>query len=219
MIKKLLIALAIVPTLTFAQETQKITNVTTGLVYSSDFHFLKDVSPTSSSEGFGYKSQYSFGYGLDIVLAFGEKFRISTGLFYNSKRFERTDYCYVCDVDYTPVSEFKANFFTIPVNAWYYFTDKRFDVFAIAGINNSFAKALREFRTTYSGEVDEFNSKDDFKKYVLGLNVGLGLNYNLTYRLSAGLNSIFTFNPSKFGLSPELNLNTLAVQTVLYYRF
>lgn len=218
MIKKLLIALAIVPTLTFAQN-KKITNVTTGLVYSSDFHFLKDVSPSSSSEGFGYKSQYSFGYGLDIVLAFGEKFRVSTGLFYNSKRFERTDYCYVCDVDYTPVSDFNANFFTIPVNAWYYFTDKRLDVFAIAGFNNSISMKVREFRTTYSGKIDEFNSKDDFKKYQFGLNVGLGLNYNLTYRLSAGLNSIFTFNPGNFGVSPNLKLNSLGIQTVLYYKF
>lgn len=218
MIKKILIALAIVPTLTFAQN-KKITNVTTGLVYSSDFHFLKDMSPSSTSEGFGYKSTYSFGGGLDIVLAFGEKFRISTGFFYNTKRFERTDYCYVCDVDYTPVSDFKANFYTIPVNAWYYFTDKRLDVFAIAGFNNSFAKSLREFRTSYSGNIDEFNSKDDFKKYLFGLNVGFGLNYNLTYRLSAGLNTIFTFYPGNFGLTPELKLNTLGIQTVLYYRF
>ncbi len=218
MIKKLLIVLTILPTLTFGQG-KKITNVTTGLVYSSDIHLLKDISPSSTSQGYGYKGTYSFGFGLDVVLSFSDKFKVSTGLFYSKKKFERTDYCYTCDVDYTPVSDFVASYYTIPINAWYYFTDKRLDIFAIAGINNSFSSSVKEFRTAYSGKIDEFNSKDDFKKYLFGLNVGFGLNYNLTYRLSAGLNSIFTFIPSQFGVAPELKLNTLGIQTVLYYRF
>lgn len=218
MYKKMIIALTIFPLFANAQ-TKTIQNVTTGIVYNSQMSFLKDASVSNTSFGYGYKSKYSYGFGLDFVLAFNDKIKLSTGLFYNSKKFERTDYCYTCDVEYTPVSDFKMSSFTIPANIWYYFTDKRLDIYAIAGINNYFSAKVREYRVSYSGKIDEFNSKDDFKRLAIGLNGGIGLNYNLTYRLSAGLNSIYTFNPGNFGISPELKMNFLTLQTVLYYRF
>lgn len=218
MMQKLLFLLILIPTVSLAQN-KKIKNVTTGLIFSSDIYFPKDASVSSTSQGFGYKSTFSHSQGLDIVLTFSDKFKISTGFFVSTKMFERTDYCYTCDVDYTPVSNFVNRYFSIPVNAWYYFTDKRLDVYAIAGFSNSFSSSVKEFRTAYSGNIDEFNSKDDFKKYVLNANIGFGLNYNLTYRLSLGLNSIYQLYPGYFGESPELKLSGMNIQTGIYYKF
>lgn len=216
--RKIIFFFLLVPFLGVAQN-KTIKNVTTGLMFSSDLYFLKDLSVSSTSQGFGYKSQFSHSQGLDLVLTFSDKFKISTGFFVSTKKFERTDYCYTCDVEYTPVSEFVARYYTIPVNAWYYFTEKRLDVYGIAGFSNSFSSAVKEFRDAYSGGVDEFNSKDDFKKYLLSINAGVGLNYNLTYRLSLGLNTIFQMYPGNFGLTPELSINGLNIQTGLYYKF
>jgi hypothetical protein len=216
--RNLIFLLILIPGISLAQN-KKITNVTTGLIFSSDIYFPNDVSLTSTSQGYGYKSMFSHSQGLDIVLSFSDKFKISTGLFVSTKKFERTDYCYVCDVAYTPVSNFISRYFTIPVNAWYYFTNKRLDIYGIAGFSNSFNSVVKEFRTAYSGKIDEFNSKDDFRKYLVNINAGLGLNYNLTYRLSLGLNSIYQFYPGKFGLTPELKLSGINIQTGLYYKF
>lgn len=215
--RKITLLLFLIPCLATAQN-KKIQNVTTGLVFSSDFYFAKDLS-SSSVEGFGYKSNFSYSQGLDIVLTFSEKFKISTGVLISTKKFERTDYCYTCDVEYTPVSDFITRYYSVPVNAWYYFTDKRLDVFAIAGFNNSFCSSVKEFRTAYSGGIDEFNSKHNFKKYVFGLNAGFGLNYNLSYRLSLGLNTIYQLYPGYFSTIPQMTLSGLNMQTVLYYRF
>ncbi len=216
--RKILFIFLMLPVVVVAQN-KKIQNVTTGLIYSSDMHFLKDASVSSTSQGFGYETQYSHSQGLDIVLALSDKFKISTGILINIKKFERTDYCYTCDVDYTPVSDFKARLYTIPVNAWYYFSEKRLDVYGIAGFSNSFSASVKEFRTAYSGDIDEFNAKSNFKKYILGLNAGFGLNYNLTYRLSVGLNTIYQYNPGYFGLTPQLKISSLNIQTGLYYKF
>ncbi len=210
--------LILIPGMSLAQN-KKIKNVNTGLIFSSDFYFPKDASQSSNSQGFGYESSYSHSEGLDIVLALSDKFKISTGIFISTKKFERTDYCYTCDVDYTPVSQFVNRYYSVPVNAWYYFTEKRLDVYAIAGFTNSFSAFVNEYRTAYSGNIDEFNSKDDFRKYVVSVNAGIGLNYNLTYRLSFGLNSIYQFYPGYFGLTPELKLSGLNIQTGLYYKF
>jgi hypothetical protein len=210
--------MALLPTLCSAQN-KKITNVTTGIVFSPDIYFLKDASASSTTQGYGYQSKFSHSFGLDFVLTFSNKFKISTGILVSTKKFERTDYCYTCDVDYTPISNFTARYYTIPVNAWYYFTDKRLDVFAIGGFSNSISASVKEFRAAYSGKIDEFNSKSNFKKYMLGLNVGVGLNYNINYRLSAGLNMIYNYYPGSFGVTPELKLGGINLQTVLYYRF
>lgn len=218
MIQKLLFILIFIPSVSLAQN-KKITNFTTGLIFSSDIYFPKDASVTSASQGFEYQSTFSHSQGLDMVLTFSNKFKISTGLFVSTKKFERTDYCYTCDVDYTPVSNFVNRYLSIPVNAWFYFIDKRLDIYAIAGFTNSFSSSVREFRTAYSGKIDEFNSKDDFKKYLLNANIGFGFNYNLTYRLSLGLNSIYQFYTGYFGESPELKLSGMNIQTGLYYKF
>lgn len=216
--RKIIFFFLLVPMIGLSQN-KTIKNVTTGLMFSSDLYFLKDLSASSTSQGYGYNSRFSHSQGLDLVLTFSDKFKISTGFFVSTKKFERTDYCYTCDVEYTPVSEFVSRYYTIPVNAWYYFIEKRLDVYGIAGFSNSFSSVVKEFRDAYSGGVDEFNSKDDFKKYLLSINAGVGLNYNLTYRLSLGLNTIFQMYPGKFGLTPELSINGLSIQTGLYYKF
>ena len=203
----------------YAQEPkQKLENTYAAPVFSIDFYKVEGKKELSGM-GYNYKGGLGYSLGLDMVFPLNEKLYLSVQPLFSKKVFERTDECLVCDANFKPTSTFKNSFFDLPVSGYYMLMNKKLDVFLIAGIQNSILLKSREKRTTYMGDEVEFNSRVGFNKFIFGLNTGLGFNYSLTYRLSAGLNLLYKFSLMKLEKTLDQRYNYFSPQGGLYYRF
>lgn len=170
------------------------------------------------------ESTYKFAYNQDIALVFtakfGSVFEMKTGLGYSSKNFKREEACLICGNDVVEGSSFKINYIEIPLLANLYFYNSRLDAYGIIGIKNSFLLgAKNKHRANINNEVETvFNVKEDFAKYLIGIQGGFGVNYNLTYTLSLTGEVIYNFNPIQFEPSSGLNFHSLGINLGINFK-
>jgi hypothetical protein len=162
-------------------------------------------------------STYKYAYNMDVVLIFSAKFgsvfEAKTGIGYSSKNFDREEQCIICGNDIVEGNKFRINYIEIPLLANLYFYNSRLDVYGIIGIKNSFLlSAKNKHKANIEQDIETtFNVKEDFAKYLLGIQGGIGLNYNLTYSLSLSTEILYNFNPIKFERSTGLNFHSLGL--------
>jgi hypothetical protein len=203
----------------FAQEPKKkLENTYAAPLFGIDFYRVKGKKELSGM-GYNYKGGIGYSAGLDLAFPLHEKFYLSIQPLFSKKVFERTDECLVCDASFKPTSKFNNIFFDLPISGYYMLMNKKLDIFLIAGIQNSILLKSRETRTTYMGDEVEFNSRVGFNKFIFGINSGVGFNYTLSYRLSAGLNLLYKFSLIKLEKTLDQRYNYFSPQGGLYYRF
>lgn len=162
-------------------------------------------------------TRYRFAYNQDITLIlsakFGSIFEVKTGLGYSSKNFNREEECLICGTDIVEGSKFRTNYLEIPLLANLYFYNSRLDVYGIVGFKNSFLlSAKNKHQANVNNDIEtEFNVKDDFAKYLIGIQAGAGINYNLTYTLSLSAELLYNYNPIKFEPTTGLNFHSFGL--------
>jgi len=201
------------------EKVKRLKNFYTGIMFTPEFNKWKGLDETTSSSGYSYKGVFSYSTGFDFVKMYNDKLGLSVGTYFTHAAFEREDYCYTCDVDYTPVSTFLMNGFQVPVSAYYMLFNDRLDVYLIGGINNWIYTSVKEQRITYEGKTDLYNPSERFSNYLFGLNGGVGFNYNLNYRWSTGLNIIYKNSLIPVTQTPLVKLSSLSMNFGFYYRF
>ncbi|MCB0478488.1 MAG: PorT family protein [Crocinitomicaceae bacterium] len=163
------------------------------------------------------KSTYKFAYNQDLSLIFSAKFgsvfEAKTGIGYSSKNFNREEECLVCGNDIVEGSRFKLNYLEIPLLFNLYFYNSRLDVYGIIGIKNSFLLSGKNKHKANIATDKEtvFNVKSDFAKYLLGVQGGVGINYNLTYSLSLSVELLYNYSPFVFEPSSGLKFHSLGL--------
>ncbi len=169
-------------------------------------------------------SVYKFAYNQDIALVFtakfGKIFEAKTGIGYSSKNFKREEECLICGNDIVEGSNFRLNYLEIPLLANLYFYNSRLDVYGIVGIRNSILlSAKNKHRANVENDIETvFNVKEDFAKYLLGVQAGVGVNYNLTYALSLTGEFIYTYNPLVLEPATGLNFHALSLNLGINFK-
>lgn len=201
------------------EKVKRLKNFYTGVMFTPEINKWKGMEAPTPSSGYSYKSVFSYSTGFDFVKMYNDKFGLSIGTYFTHAAFEREDHCYTCDVDYTPVSTFLMNGFQVPVSAYYLLLNDRLDIYLIGGINNWIFTGVAEQRINYQGETDIYNPSERFSNYLFGLNGGLGFNYNINYRWSAGLNAIYKNSLIPVTQTPLVKLSSFSLNMGFYYRF
>ncbi|MFZ5554378.1 MAG: hypothetical protein ACOZCO_14765 [Bacteroidota bacterium] len=201
------------------EKVKRLQNFYTGIMFTPEINFWKGLEQASSSSGYSYKGIFSYSTGFDFVKMYTDKLGLSIGTYYTHAAFEREDHCFTCDVEYTPVSTFLMNGFQLPVSAYYMLLNDRLDVYLIGGINNWIYTSVKEQRITYQGNTDLYNPSERFSNFLFGISGGLGVNYNLNYRWSVGLNTIYKNSLLPVTQSPLVKLSSVNLNFGFYYKF
>lgn len=170
------------------------------------------------------KSTYKYAYNQDLALVFSAKlgriFEIKTGLGYSSKNFKREEECLICGNEIVEGSNFRLNYLEIPILANLYFYNSRLDAYGIIGMRNSFLiTAKNRHRANIQNDVETvFNVKEDFAKYLIGVQAGVGVNYNLTYSMSLTGELLYTFSPLVLEPASGLKFHSLGINLGINFK-
>jgi hypothetical protein len=108
--------------------------------------------------------KFNYTTGIKIEKKIFNKFSIISGLEYSNKDYTGTFYCDVCTfIVATKPRYFELQFVQIPTSLKYEYQINSFSLFALGGITNSFTVK------------NQLNEKD----YLLGMNIGLGIAYEI----------------------------------------
>lgn len=174
----------------------------------------------TSTQDVRVKNRHIFNADISLVFTakLGPIIELKTGFGYSSKNLTREEECLICGNDIVEESKIKTNFLEIPLLVNLYIYNSRLDVYGIVGLRNSFLVGAKNIHTANinGGSSSTFNVKDKFSSYLLGIQAGAGINYNLTYSLSLSGELLYTFSPFVFepdtgmkfhGLGLNLGLN------------
>ena len=190
-----------------------------GLNFAPQIYFFNDPSiPNVEST---YRKSFNMDFALVFTAKFGKVFEAKTGIGYSSKNFKREEECLICGTEITEGNSFKVNYIELPLLANLYFYNSRLDAYGIIGIRNSFLVGAKNIHKDNIEESKEsvFNVKDDFAKYLLGIQTGLGINYNLTYSLSFTGEILYNFSPMVFELTTGLKQHSLGFNFGINLKF
>ncbi len=190
-----------------------------GAVIAPEMNQVQNTTPVSGTS-YGYESVMNYTYGAQFLYKFDDKVELGVGLNGANKSFVRTDVCTTCDVEISTSNHFVIRYLELPLSVQYYLQNDRLDIFAIGGIQTGLLTNNSAFRTDmYGNEYNYIQSTTDFTKLQLGVQVGAGINYNLTYRGSVGLNVVYKNYLGNFSSTPSTKMSGLSIQPGIFYQF
>jgi hypothetical protein len=219
--KIILLAAFVIPVAVQAQKSDKsksIENVYAGVQWGADFNFLKNQG-NSDNTIYHYDSRYSHTWGFEVLKGISDKIMIGSGIGFSRQSYTRTDECLTCDVEYSQFSTFYIRYTEVPVNVSYLFLNSKMDVLGTLGITNSFRRKVAQDIVAYKGNVETFNSVNDFTPYIIGMQLGFGFNYTVRHNLYWGMNVFYKQPFGKLSHDPALRFWTLTANTGFYYKF
>ena len=220
--KLILLLICILPAGLSAQkkssDINRLENVYAGIHWGPDFMFLKNEGNTDKTN-YNYQSKYSQTLGLEIAKVLNDRFLFSTGINFSRRSYTRADVCLTCDVDYTPFSQFHISYTEIPLSMSYIFVNERMDVLGTIGLTNGFRRKVAQEIVSYRGDIETFNSANDFTPYLLSMQAGIGFNYTINTNLFWGMNVLYKQPLNKFSERPELAFYSVGFNTAFYYKF
>ena len=202
-----------------SEKPKRFDKVVAGLVFNPEFLTCTDLDPANDRYEWQYKNKLSYGFGLNIAYKFNDAFALNVGVMETMRRFYRKEICFDCDNGFNYESDITNKYIEVPVSASYYVINKRLDLFFNLGFTTSILHASREERNSITGEYFEFNTKSDYNNFLLGCMGGTGINYNLNYRLSLGLNAAYRMHFMNVSDYVPLKMSGLSASTGLYYKF
>lgn len=174
----------------------------------------------SPNDEYQFSSKIAPSIGIGFFNELGEKFAISGRLHYQRVNVVRSERCLNCAVEIQRESNYKFNYFDIPVNLNYFLLNKQSDVYLIGGIGLRVAisgKNLWRQDVTNSQE-DLFKIKEDMRKTAFMANLGVGYKYQLTYTTSFAAEGSFGIHPGSTLKTEQFGLNALNLKFGLYFR-
>jgi len=190
-----------------------------GVIAGPSIHLFQE-NNASQLMDYKFTNKASTTFGVQMITKVNKKVAIGYGVVSNRIRFDRTDDCPSCTEVAAQSNHFKYNYISIPVNAQYYFQSDRLDIFGIAGINAQLLTKSKGSYTSPNGQdYNLINLSNNTAKSLFGLEIGAGINYNLSYRGSFGLNVMYQRNLNDFNTTPSITLSSITIQPGLYYQF
>lgn len=181
------------------------------------FFFNNPAIPDVESD---YKAAFNMDASLVFTAKFGKVFEAKTGIGYSSKNFKRQEKCIICGNDITEENSFKLNYIELPLLANLYFYNSRLDAYGIIGIRNAFlVGGKNKYKANINNPTESvFNVKQDFAKYLLGIQAGMGINYNLTYAMSLTAEILYNYNPLILETATGLKYHSLGLNIGINFK-
>lgn len=198
---------------------KRFQKVIMGVVMAPEYLSCVDEAPTYEDYEFDYTSKFAHGYGLDFWYGFNEQFFLKAGLFQSFRKFARKEICYDCALGFNYESDFRLMYLDVPVGVAYKIINSRVDFIAEGSFVVSILERALENRNSISGSFYDYNVKPAYNKMMSGFQAGLGTNYNLTYRLSVGLNVGYKIYFNRVTDATPMKWRGLSSVAGLYYKF
>ncbi|MFI5204542.1 MAG: outer membrane beta-barrel protein [Flavobacteriales bacterium] len=198
---------------------KRLKKVVAGLVITPEYLTCVDEAPANNIYEFKYTSKFTQGIGLDVWYGFSEKFFLRTGLYQSFRKYTRKEVCFDCALEFNYESDFRLMYLDVPIAASYKIVNSRVDFIAEGGFVVSILERALENRNSISGSFYDYNVKGTYNTVMAGFQAGLGTNYNLTYRLSLGLNVGYKIYFNRVTDATPMKWRGLSTIAGLYYKF
>lgn len=221
--KRLIIALLALNSFgVLAQEDNKTispfwNNTRMGLYFSGDINQSQGESEIQN-QTYGFKQAFNYTVGINWLYAFSEKVELGVDASFSNKAFlrEEVETCTECDVN-TTTSRYKLRYVQVPVYGRFYVYNSRLDVYGILGGQVAFNISDKEVRTNQNQTQHLISSGAE--KVLLGGRVGAGINYNLNYRYSFGLDLHYNHFFNETMKDPSISTTGISISPNLIYKF
>ncbi|MFT7158207.1 MAG: opacity protein-like surface antigen [Parvicella sp.] len=189
-----------------------------GFIVGPSLNTLKTTEMNESYD-YSYSDKGSFGFGVQMITKFSDQLSFEYGVISNRINTERIDNCTDCTENVSRTNSFSFKYITIPIHAQYYFQNDRLDIFGIGGISANILANSKGSYLTASGKEFDLIDIEDASKNVFNFEIGAGINYNLTYRGSFGLNVIYQKGINSISSAPSTSFSGISIQPGLFYQF
>ncbi len=190
-----------------------------GFVIGPKFN-SSEVINGAQSTSYTYGEKGSFNFGANMITKLNDIIALNYGITATWNSMERKDKCETCDSPVALTSNLKYRYITIPLQAQVYFQNDRLDIFGIAGFNYNFlTRSFGDYASAAGSSYELINLKENTSKSLYGLEVGAGIDYNLSYRGSFRLNVTYQHYLNSFSTTPEAKMSAISITPGIFYQF
>jgi opacity protein-like surface antigen len=190
-----------------------------GLVIGPKFNNSTVINGAANTS-YTFEEKGSFNFGANMVTKLNNRIAINYGVTATWNALERKDKCETCDVAVAQTSNLKYRYITVPVQLQVYFQNDRLDIFGIAGFNyNHLTKSFGDYASASGTTYELINLKENTAKSLYGLEVGAGIDYNISFRGSVRLNVTYQHYLNSFSTTPEAKMSAISITPGIFYQF
>jgi opacity protein-like surface antigen len=190
-----------------------------GFVIGPKFNNSQVINGTQNTS-YTFAEKGSFNFGANMITKLNDRIALNYGLTATWNSLERKDKCETCDIPVAQTSNLKYRYITIPLQLQVYFQNDRLDIFGIAGFNYNFlTRSFGDYASASGTSYELINLKENTSKSLYGLELGAGIDYNLSYRGSIRLNVTYQHYLNSFSTSPEATMSAISITPGIFYQF
>ncbi len=174
----------------------------------------------ASNTSYTFADKGSFNFGANMITKFNDRVALNYGIVANWNSIERKDKCETCDIPVAQTSNLKYKYLSIPLQLQVYFQNDRLDIFGIAGFNyNLLTRSHGNYASASGTQYELISLNESTAKSLYGVEVGAGIDYNLTYRGSLRLNVTYQHFLNSYSTIPEVKMSAISIQPGIFYQF
>lgn len=190
-----------------------------GFVFGPKFNTSKIINGSVNTT-YTFTEKGSLNFGANMITKLNKTIALNYGITATWNAIERKDKCETCDIPVAQTSNLKYRYITVPVQLQVYFQNDRLDIFGIAGVNYNFlTRSFGDYASAAGTSYELINLKENTSKSLYGLEVGAGIDYNLSYRASVRLNITYQHYLNSFSTTPEAKMSAISVSPGIFYQF
>lgn len=190
-----------------------------GFVIGPKFN-TSEVTSGSANTAYSFSEKGSFNFGANMITKINKTIALNYGITATWNALERKDKCETCDVAVAQTSNLKYRYITVPMQLQVYFQNDRLDIFGIAGFNYNFlTRSFGDYASASGTTYELINLKENTSKSLFGVEVGAGIDYNLSYRGSVRLNVTYQHYLNSFSTTPVAKMSAISITPGIFYQF
>ena len=217
--KSLLLSIAILGSMSLFSQNGYWSKTKIGFVIGPKFTSSKLVN-TDAMTSYKYADKGSLNFGAHMITRVNSTISINYGITSTWNSIERKDKCETCDIAVSKTTNLKYRYISVPLQMQVYFQNDRLDIFGIAGVNyNYLTKSYGNYTSSTGSTYDIISMKNESASSLFGLEVGAGVDYNLSYRASVRMNVTYQHYLNAYSTMPEANIGSFSVQPGIFYQF
>ena len=179
-----------------------------------------EVTDGALNTSYTFADKGSFNFGANMITKLNNRVAINYGITATWNSLERKDKCETCDIPVAQTSNLKYRYITVPLQLQVYFQNDRLDIFGIAGFNYNFlTRSFGDYASASGTSYELISLQESSAKSMYGLEVGVGIDYNLSYRGSIRLNVTYQHYLNSFSTTPVAQISAISVSPGIFYQF
>ncbi|MBL4704460.1 MAG: PorT family protein [Flavobacteriales bacterium] len=189
-------------------------------IIKAGFYFSADLNTVigetqSDFYSIDYVQNFNHSIGMQWFVQFSDQLELGIEPGYSNKNFTITETCLECEA--TRTIQYTLRYFQLPIYWKYYVSDSKLDVYFTAGTN--FAINLFSNQTIFFNGITNSLIETNSTRILVGGRAGAGINYNLNYRYSLGLDLTYTMFLNRIVSNPDVKSRGLSITPSLLYKF